>query len=85
MKDQILYFDTDRKSNKVALAGAGAAGAVTLAVVSVQPSQAAGDGVSEVTTMVSSLGGLATAALAVAVVPIGVYFAIRIVKRVMNA
>lgn len=54
-----------------------------LAIISQQPAQAAG--VEDVQTTVTGLSGLASAALAVALVPFGIFFAIKIVRRVMSA
>lgn len=55
----------------------------TVAFVSV-PVLAQQSGVQQVEQMVSSLGGLASAALAVAIVPLAISFAIKIVRRVMK-
>lgn len=67
-----------------ALIGGGAALAAGAAILAQeQPASAAG--IEDVSTTVTSLGGLAGAALVVALVPFGIFFAIKIVKRVMNA
>lgn len=84
ISEEFQEFHSRKSSiDKQALTAAGVAGGLTLAVVAQPPAKA--DGVADVSAMVTSLGTLAAGALAVALVPIGVFFAIRIVKRVMNA
>lgn len=74
------------KFDKKALAAAGLGSLAGTAIAS-QPvqAQASAPDLTPISGTVNALGGLAASALAVAIVPIGVYFAIRIVKRVMNA
>lgn len=71
-------FAVDNKKMSVAATAAG-----TVAFVSV-PALAQQSGVQQVEEMVSSLGGLASAALAVAIVPLAISFAVKIVRRVMK-
>ena len=80
---QVLARIEDKRTGKAVATGAAVAGgaALTLAVTE-QPAEA---NVADVAAMVTSLGTLAAGALAVALVPVGIYFAFRIVKRVMSA
>lgn len=76
--------DNKRQQHSNLLKGAGLL-AGTGAILLATEQQADAGPIEDVTATVNSLGGLAAAALAVALVPFGIVYAVRIVKRVMNA
>lgn len=77
--DRVLRRD---KSGALVVGGGAVATAAIATVAWEQPSRA--DSMADVTAMITSLGGLAAAALVVALVPMGIHFALKIVRRVMS-
>lgn len=71
-----------RNKSGVIVVGGAAVTASIATIAGEQPSEAAG--VEDITAMITSLGGIAAAALVVALVPFGIVYAMRIVRRVMN-
>jgi len=75
---RVITLEDQKRNAKILGLGLGA-GALTLAVTE-QPAEAS---VADVAAEVASLAGLAAAALAVALVPFGLFFAFKIVRKVM--
>lgn len=71
-----------RRNKTVALVSGSVATAGIATVAWEQPSKA--DAMADVTSMVTSLGGLAAAALVVALSPMAIHFAFKIIRRVMT-
>lgn len=84
----LAHASTDERNDDIrkALAAKALLGSVGAAVLGVaileQPAQA--DAVADVTAQVTSLGTLAGVALAVALVPFGIFFAMKIVRKVLS-
>ncbi len=83
MQDQKNMTQAERQQQTAAILGVGAASLGLTLAVTEQPAQAAG-GVDDVAGAVTSLGTLAASALAVALVPFGLFFAFKIVRKVMS-
>lgn len=64
------------------IVGATLATVATASLVPVAPAAAAG--IDDISTMITSLSTIATAAFAVAIIPAGIMFAMRIVRKVMT-
>lgn len=70
-----------RKAQDIAKYTIGGGAVLGASLIAVQPAKA--DSIADVTTMVTGLGGLATAALVVALAPMAISFAFKIIRRVM--
>jgi hypothetical protein len=73
--------DLRRDSNGKYIVGTAIVTAGTAVIAYEKPSRA--DAVADVTSMVTSLGSIAAAALVVALVPTVIFFAMKIVRKVM--
>lgn len=91
MQNSIVIDDLDaqfkkesevRKAQSVAKYGITGASVVGASLIAVKPVHAQ-TAIADVTTMVQGLGGLAAAALVVALAPMAISFAFKIIRRVM--